>query len=83
VQFSLLYKFLRNQVFTPSVKNKCRVYLAKDLRSYQKQYHNIMHQLLSQQLPTIVQHIDYDNFLLKRLIKSMFWISLLVILIYA
>jgi hypothetical protein len=80
--FSLLHKYLSSQIFTPSRKSHLRVWLAKDLRSYKKEYYNIMHQVIGARWINIVQMIDVDSFLLKKFIKFFIYFILFLFLIY-
>ena len=70
MRFNLIYAYLKKQVFTPTVKAKCRVYMAKDLRCYQKQYADLMRQLAGSHWNPLVQKIDYDNMLIKKYMKA-------------
>lgn len=82
VQFSILHKYLSQQVMTPSVKNKCRVYLAKDLRAHDKQYYEVVNQLIGAQWTTITQNVHTDNFLIKRVFKLILIGLLFLIVLY-
>ena len=82
MQFSILFKFLKYKILTPTIKNKCRIYLAKDLKSYQRQCHNVIHHLSGANVPPVLKNIDYDNFITKLFINAIILIILILLVIY-
>ena len=82
MRFNLLYNFLTKQVYKPTVQAKCRVYMAKNLRVYQKQYFQLMHQMTGAQWNPILQNIAYDDMLIKKVSKLIICTSVLLVFIY-
>jgi len=82
MRFNLLYQYLSKQVYKPTVKAKCRVYMAKDLRSYQKRYKQLMHQLAGSYWDPLLQKIAYDNMLIKKVAKAFAIGALVLMTIY-
>ena len=56
--------------------------MAKDLKSYQRQYYNILHFLNGSQTPPLINNINYDNFILKINYIGIFFLIIIFILIY-
>ena len=82
MHFNLLYLYLKRQIYTPTVKAKCRVYMAKDLRCYHKQYQEVMHQVTGAQWDPTVQKIAYDNLLIKKFARALIGGIMLLALLY-
>ena len=82
MRFNMLYKYLRFQVFTPSLKHKCRVWVAKDQRYYNKEYWNVMQELNGSYWSPILQNIDVDGFLYKKYLKISVIIIFILFLVY-
>ena len=49
MRFNALYQYLSKQIFKPTMKAACRIYMAKDIRAYQTRYIAMMHQLIGAQ----------------------------------
>lgn len=69
MQFNAVYALLRRQIFTPSVKFACRVYMAKDAKACSKPAKQ-MQQLLGARWDLVNQKIGYDNLLLKKFARG-------------
>lgn len=82
MQFNLLYQFLAKRTFKPTTKAKCRLYMAKDLKSYSARYYNIMHQLIGARWNPLLQNLAYDAFLLKKLAKLIITIIIIALFFY-
>jgi len=82
MQFNLLYKFLARRTFKPTTRADCRVYMAKDLKNYNTQYYATMHQLIGAQWNPIMQNIDYDALLIKKVLKVSAAVIIILILAY-
>lgn len=66
----------------PTTKAACRVYMAKDLNSYRRQYYNVMHQLIGARWNPVMQNLDYDAFMLKRVVRLILALLLLLLVGY-
>ena len=83
MRFNILYTFLKRQIYTPSIKAKCRVYMAKDIRCYHKQYQEVVQQLIGASWDPTVQKIAYDNLLIKKFFKATIAIIILLVTLFA
>lgn len=82
MRFNLLYSYLAKQVCNPTIKAKCRVYMAKDLRVYKYQYQQMMHQILGSYWDPNVQNIAYDALLIKKFFKVVVTLLLIILICY-
>jgi hypothetical protein len=44
--FNKIFKFLKNPTLSPTLKQKNRIFLAKDLRQYRIEYFNIINHMV-------------------------------------
>lgn len=80
--FSLVYKYLQSQMFSPHLKVQLRVYLVKDSRMYKREHHKFMQQLVSSRWPGGLQRVDTDNLVLKKFIKCVGISIVVCVLLY-
>lgn len=80
--FGILYKYLHSQIFTPSLRFKIRVFIAKDKRPYQFAYYDVMQQILGSYWPDNIQRVKVENVILKKICKIVIIIIVLIIAIY-
>ena len=76
--FNKIYKFLKLNVMSPSLKQKCRIFLAKDLRQYKLEYRELMSHMVGNNWILGNKSIDIEHLVLKKFIKII--ISLLILL---
>lgn len=67
--FNILYDFLARRTFKPTTHAACRVYMAKNLKNYSPRYYSTLHQVLGARWNPIMQNIDYDSLLIKKVTK--------------
>lgn len=81
--FGIIYKYLQSQIFSPYLKSKLRVFIAKDIRSYQTEHHDVMQQFLGSCWPENIQYVKVENLVLKKVIKIILIIILIILIIYS
>lgn len=82
MKFNILYNYLARRTFKPTTYAKCRVYMAKNLRSYSPRYQETMHQFIGAHWNPILQQLDHDGFMLKKLTKVVVHVIIVLILAY-
>jgi hypothetical protein len=82
VLFNRLYKFLHSQRFTPMHNYRLRIWWSQNRRAQQREYLNIMHQIVGANWLNHLQLIDVDSFLIKRGMKAALLVALVVCCLY-
>jgi hypothetical protein len=77
--FNKIYKFLKINIMTPSVKQKCGIWLAKDLRQYRLEYRAIMSHMIGSNWVLGNKTIDTEHLAIKKIFKIIILIILLMI----
>ncbi len=80
--FNTFYKFLKLQLFSPTIRSRCRVWLVKDQRLYRIGYVKIIYQLLGGRWLPLVQPISTDGLILKRFGRYIFFFFLFLLGLY-
>lgn len=80
--FNRLYKFLHSQRFTPTHNYRLRIWWAKNRRAQQREYLNIMHQIVGANWLNHLQLIDVDSFFIKRGAKVALLVALVASCLY-
>jgi hypothetical protein len=80
--FNKIYKFLKLNVMSPSRKQKCRIFLAKDLRQYRLEYRELMSHMIGNNWVLGNKSIDIEHLTLKKFLRVIVLFLLFSLLIY-
>jgi len=80
--FNRIYKFLKLNVMSPSIKQKCRIFLAKDLRQYRLEYRELMSHMVGNNWVLSNKSIDIEHLVLKKFIKIIIILFINIFIIY-
>lgn len=80
--FNKIYKFLKTNILLPNIKQKYRIWLAKDLKQYKREYRNLLSHFISNNWILGNKVIDIEQFKLKRFSKLIVIIIIFIIIYY-
>ena len=80
--FNKIFKFLKNPIMSPSLKQKTRIFLAKDLRQYRVEYFNIINHMVGKNWVLGNKSIDFNSMKLIKIFKFFFQLIILYFIIF-
>ena len=80
--FNKIYKFLKLNIMSPSTKQKCRIFLAKDLRQYRLEYRDLMSHMIGNNWILGNKTIDVEHLTMKKFLKIIYLFFLFIFFIY-
>lgn len=79
--FNKIYKFLKLNVMSPYIKQKCRIFIAKDLRQYKLEYRELMSHMVGNNWVLGNKTIDVEHLVLKKFLKLIIFLAVVVFLL--
>lgn len=80
--FNKIYKFLKLNIMSPSKKQECRVFLAKDLRQYRLEYRELMSHMIGSNWVLGNKTIDIEHLSLRRVFRLIIIFLIIIFFIY-